>query len=230
MNNNEYIAFSCYEKVSRSLSYERHKGNIEKEIIHNDFVFPESKVSILIALKDYYLEGNPFLENQRTEVLNINICRFIDEKIQVLKNSVNEDEKEFEKLQVITQPAILEILFHEMPDRFISKLDKEIFYLHFLTNNPNLPSINQIGERFDFIYLMDNLTKYFNRRVISSSKKGKDVCDKWLSEHFTFEGVTLNAKGISTARSKKQGELPKSILTINKILQEIGKIATNNHL
>ena len=56
MNNNEYIAFSCYEKVSRSLSYERHKGNIEKEIIHNDFVFPESKVSILIALKDYYLE------------------------------------------------------------------------------------------------------------------------------------------------------------------------------
>ena len=135
-----------------------------------------------------------------------------------------EKEKKFEKLEVFTNTQIIEILFNKMPDCFISKIDKDIFYLHFLSNNPNLQAINQIGNRYDFICLFDELTKYMNKKV-RITKNANDRCDKWLSEHCTFEGKRLSAKDISSARAKKKGEHPNSLLTINKIIQEVIKSA-----
>lgn len=178
---------------------------------------PETALSEMIFSKEAELIKSDIVEPQRKTLIAAEL-----NLLKLYHSQLSTEEKEYQKLQVITKPEILETLYIEIRNAFISEMNKEIFYNHFLTNNPNLEPINQIGNRYNFIYLFDCLTPYMNKAVLTT-RNNNDRCDKWLSEHCTFEGKRIIGKDISTTRAKKKGEQPENILTINKIIEKIKK-------
>lgn len=199
--------------------------------------YTAERIQLLLSHQySIYPNKKEFLNNLRLNILEysgkiilstkaLSVIEWIEEAIKTPLG------KEFIKLEVFVKPHIIEIIYTSINNHFISNIDKDIFYNHFLTNNPNLLPINQIENRYDFICLFDALAKYMNKKILNT-KNGNSRCDKWLSEHCTFEGSRLSAKDISTIRAKENAKdkdkkaQPRSIQTINEIIKTIQSALT----
>ncbi|MGZ4055198.1 MAG: hypothetical protein ACXVPU_07310 [Bacteroidia bacterium] len=224
LNNKEIIPFSNkrYFLLITMCLNNFSDENIEKILSYQYSIYPDKKE----FLKRLMLNVREYNEKIILTHKVIAVIVWIEEKSKMPL------ETEFEKLEVFTNNQIIEVIYNGMTNRFISHLDKEIFYEHFITNNPNLLPINQTGNRYDFIYLFDALAKYMNKGILNI-KNTQERCDKWLSEHCTFEGKKLTAKNISTIRAKVKENAkdnykrvqPKNLQIINEIMKEVISVA-----